>query len=481
MTIIRTAILVTALSAGLCQVSSAQPASLQQEVCAAIEAYEKDSGATVGVSAVDLVTGRNLIARRDGQLFIPASNQKLLTTAFALVKLGAEFEFTTSVYRLGNDIIITGDGDPTLGDPVIASLAGKSIYAEPDRWATAVKQHFGQKLTGDIIVCTPTGQAGARHADWPKSQYQHWYAAAVANLNFHNNCLDVTFTLDAGAVAPHVTPVSRFIDITSRVKPSKRHRWALGTNDEETLVKLTGTISQSTKDPISVAIDKPALLLGRVLAERIISAGVAFDGKVRVVAPGDVKLDAAVELCSTKTPLSVALKRANKHSLNLAAECILIRAADGLWCQSWLSSGQVMAETMEKGFNLDAKDLVVRDGSGLSRKNRITPAAMAKLLARLAERKDAAVLLESLAISGQDGTLRRRFTEPAYRGQILAKTGSLAGVSCLSGYVKGNSDRPAMAFAILINDIPGGKTYRARHLQDSICRLLADAANRPIE
>ncbi|MCK4602345.1 MAG: D-alanyl-D-alanine carboxypeptidase, partial [Phycisphaerae bacterium] len=130
--------------------AEAQTPSLAEKAGQLVTAFEKDTVARVGVSVVDLRSRKALVARRAGELFVPASNQKLLTSAFALVALGGDFEFATTVRADGKDIVIQGDYDPTLGDPRLAKQAGESIYTELDRWAAAVKKEFAGVFSGDI-------------------------------------------------------------------------------------------------------------------------------------------------------------------------------------------------------------------------------------------------------------------------------------------------------------------------------------------
>jgi D-alanyl-D-alanine carboxypeptidase len=97
---------------------------------------------------------------------------------------------------------------------------------------------------------------------------------------------------------------------------------------------------------------------------------------------------------------------------------------------------------------------------------------MTGLLAGLAARADRDVAFSSLSVSGVDGTLDDRLTEAPYRGRVLGKTGYIAGVSCLSGYVLDRAGRPAVAFAVLVNRCRG--SAHAKRLQDSVCRALVD-------
>lgn len=444
--------------------------SLQDRLAAAAVSLEKESHAVIGVAAADLRSGATLAEWRGGEKLIPASNQKLLTSAFALARLGEGFQFTTTLHLVGRDLVIVGDGDPTLGDPVLAAASGGTIYDELDSWAAAVKARTGGSLSGDIIVCDPRHPESYRHPDWPAASHSQWYAAPAATLNFNNNCLDIALAVEGDKVIAGVKPASRFITVVNKARRGKRQSWSARMAKDDSEVTIRGTVANATTEPANVAVNDPPLLLGRVLADRLLRAGVSFSGQVRRGETNSADLAPAEVICRKATPLGVVLSRANKRSLNMAAECVFLRAGDG----TWSGSAALMTKTLVEGSGLKEDELVVRDGGGLSQNNRIAPAALVKLLAAAARRQDADVFLASLPASGIDGTMEKRLDRPPYRGRILGKTGYIAGVSSLSGYVLDGSGRPAIAFSVLANKVPGGKGWKAKQLQDRICQWLVD-------
>ena len=444
---------------------------LAQRVRNLVQTYERISTATVGVSIRHLPSGLEPVSIRGGDLFVPASCQKLLTAAAAMERLGGGFQFTTSVYVSGSDVVVIGDFDPTLGDPRIAQQQGISIYHELDRWARAVAERVGQTPVGSLLLVTDGSVRTYRHPDWPVRQHQRWFAAPAGELNFHNNCLDVSFRVKGRSATASVTPSSRFIRIDSRVKVAKRHVWSLGTGSDLSVVKLAGSVSRSTPDPLSVAIDDPAALLGRVLADRLARHGVSLAGQIRSVKADQVDLSRASLVCQTTTPIELVLRRANKRSLNLAAECLFLRAGDG----TWAGSATIATQILTKRYGLDPKGFRICDGSGLSRKARVAPSTLTQLLVGLVRRSEGDKLIDSLPKSGIDGTMVNRLNSGKYRGRVLAKTGSLAGVSGLAGYVLDSSGTPAAVYAILINGVSAKDTGKTRALQDAICRALVDS------
>jgi len=422
------------------------------------------------VHVVDVRSGRKVVALRENLPLAPASNQKILTTAFALTRLGPDYRISTLLIRRGEDLVVWGNFDPTLGDPVIAKSTKKSIYAELDRWAETVKRRVGPRIGGDILVISAPPGGVYRHPDWPRNQYKRWYVAPVGEVNFNNNCFDVTFKVSRSRATPLVVPASYLIAVASRVRVGSRHLWDLRTNADDSALTVTGTVKTSTRDPLPTAVNNPPLLFGRVLADRLKRAGVALGGAVRTAGPDRLDLAGAAVVARTQTPLGDAIARANKRSLNMAAECILLCAGDG----TWPGSAKRMTATLVEAFGLAGGDLTIRDGSGLSRKNAVTARALVRVLAGALKQKYARVLLRSLPVSGADGTLARRLARAPYAGRVVAKTGYISGVSALSGYVLDAAGKPAYAFAILVNRVPAGKNWQAKQFQDSVASALVD-------
>lgn len=465
---VRCSALVIALASAAAAGAPPAGPTLQRQAADRVAALARAGGGRPGVCAIDLATGRTIIDIRADEMFLPASNQKLLTSAFALVRLGAGFRFATGVFLVDGSVVVAGEGDPTLGDPRVAAERGRSVFHDLDRWADAVRRRAGGKV-GDILLCCPPGRP-LRHADWPANQHDRWYAAPVATLNFHNNCFDVSFVRTGGRLQPVVSPMNRYLRVKNLVRLGGQHRWSVRAADGDTTLVLTGSVTGPTGEPGSVAVNDPPMLLGRTFADRLIRAGVEVTGRLRKVTPREVAWSRAEPVCRTTTPLFVAMRRANKRSFNMVAECLFLRAGDG----TWAGSVEMMAETLTRTFALPGGSIVPADGGGLGRGNRVSPAAVARLLARAARRPDGVVLLGSLPIGGVDGTLASRFRRPPCRGRVVAKTGYIRGVSCLSGCLLDRQRRVRYTFSVLVNGIRGG-TGPAKALQESICRLLIDA------
>jgi len=434
--------------------------------------YARRHRASVGIHAVRLADGKTLCGVHAGRPLIPASNQKVLTSAVALKRLGANFAFRTELAVVGHDVAVIGDGDPTTGDARLAAARGEDIYAVFDRWAATLKKH-GLKGVGALMVRGGIFQPPGVHPDWPASQRQRWYSAPVAGVNFNTNCFDVGFKVAGRTVRPVVTPAAGGrIAVVSRVRRGKRHLWSCRFDAAGTTLTLRGTVTRTTPDAYPVAAPDPAGLFAAVLADRLERAGLPVTGDVLTSTdpawsrpPAKQRRTVAVET----TPLGDVLQRCNKQSVNMMAECLLLRSAvDGAKPADWKRAAKVATKVLVDHYGLKASQFKVADGSGYSRRNRVAPAAITHVLKVLASQR---VFVRSLAVGGVDGSLKRRLA--AARGRVLGKTGSLAGVSALSGYVLDRAGSPAVAFAILIN----GGVARAKAFEDRLCGILIEAVD----
>lgn len=449
---------------------------------AALRAFLKLSNAKVGYQAVRLRDGAVLAARQAETPMLPASVQKLLTSAVALETLGADFQFVTTLAVLADEqgaapvLLLVGDGDPTLGDPVLAGERGGSIYDTFDAWAERLAA-AGQTRFSQLVLDAGIFDAG-RHPDWPANQANRWYCAPVGGLNFNNNCLDVTIRVADGRASADLSPRSRYIDVTDQVRLGRRDVWNLSLSNRDAAVRLTGEISQSMTEPLSVAVNEPALLAGRVLADRLARAGIVIDQMVlRPAVTAERRLPAGAAVAGRHvTPIATVLARANKPSLNMMAECLLLRSAvQGGEAGTFAAAERFGSAVLTSRVGLDGEQFRLADGSGMSRNNRLSAAAACWVLARLADGPGGKTFLQSLAVGGVDGTLKSRLSF-GEKPRVLGKTGTLAGASALAGYVLDAQGRPAVAFAMICT---GPDSNLARQAQDALVEdlvRLVDAA-----
>lgn len=428
------------------------PAGLGERLAALVAGVPERT--QVGLLVLEADGGVTWFAHQPDAPLKPASLQKLLVTAAALERFGPGFAFETPACLHGQELWVVGSGDPALGDERIAARHGRGPDHLFDDWAAALRAR-GVTVLAKIVLDDHVFDDRYRHPDWPDEQAERWYQAPVGGLNLNDNCLDVGLELRDGRVVPRLRPDLPPDLLENSLRPGQRHRPELRRQLGRDVFELRGTVTRSTTlQPVSAG--RPPVFFGYALHQALRRRGIEIRGPVvrATLLPED--LAAATPLAVHRTALPDVLWRCNAFSQNLFAECLLKALAayepDGTRSGrpgSWEAGRQVLLTTLA-GLPLDLSRATVRDGSGLSHRNRATARQLAELLVRMRRHRHADVFVQSLARPGEPGSLRRRFDDPALRGRVQAKTGTLNDVRCLAGYAT-RGDGTVLAFALLIN------------------------------
>lgn len=460
--------------------------SLEKRVAAALDQARLGT-AHVGVSVLDCATGqeivnltRNASGHSDG--FVPASNLKLFTSGAAFLVLGKDFEFQTRLIAVGDTLVVVGSGDPGFGEPKLLDAMKLGVDQFLDRLTDSVKQ-AGVSGIREIVVDDRVFDREFVHPDWPKEQLSRAYCAEVSGLNFHANLLNVFVSPGSSpgtAATSRTEPSGSWITITRLARTVKDGNTEVWLEREPVLggdtfrFKLHGTVRSALTEPISVTVDQPGLFFGRALAARIARAGLGGDGKpvgVRLATADEAWPEAGRRVVTmVRTPLSVALERCNVDSENLYAESLCKAMGNKVTGQpgTWSSGAAVLRmQVKEKLGSEAAASLVLADGSGLSRNNRITPDVMTRWLRSLAEAPAGSEFIQSLAVAGEEGTLRKRFKGAKLRNEVRAKSGYIREVRTLSGYVT-SPDGHRLAFSVLCDHLPSGTDARAKDFHEQV-------------
>lgn len=470
--------------------------SLERGVRDLIDSNKLDKIA-LGVSIIDVESGQVLASVNDKTALIPASNHKLLTSGAALLVLGDKFEFTTRFIRDGDRLIIVGAGDPALADPDLLRDKGLSVAAFIDRLIDGLK---ARQVSGikDIIFDDRVFDRQTIHPGWPQNQLDHGYCAPINGLNFHANVLNIYSTAADRAGTPPTLrsePAAPWIEVVNAARTVATGASAVGAaRDRQNpfRFRFSGELPARAvqAEPVDVTLEDGGPVLARLLADRLAQEGMAVSTAapaVRQANPDEVLAKGPV-VAEVRTSLPTILKRCNTDSHNLFAEALLKRMGFEVTGQpgSWANGGTVVRMKLVDRLGPDLGELFIADGSGLARDNRVAAGTMARWLAALG--RDPVVrdaFTASLAMVDQragvrEGTLRRRF-ESARRVEniVLAKSGFINGVQCLSGFVRHRDTGRLIAFSILANDIskaPGGKV---REFHEEVVQLIDRHLGRP--
>ncbi len=475
------------------------PASLStaQVLDAAIDraiADQKLPSAQVGVYAIDLRNGSVLASLRSAEPLIPASNMKLLTSGAALDVLGESFAFRTELILQGQTLVLRGSGDPSLGIPeVLDKSEPRMTVAEfLTRLAASVKEG-GVTRIDSLVVDDTVFDRELIHPAWEPDDLTKAYAAPICGVNFHANVVTVYPSPSGAGRAPTVVlePESPWIEVINRAKTANGKSggscWITRDPSREVLT-LSGEVTRRVA--IEAALHDPVRSAGRLLAGALLRAGVAVGpvpSSTNALSDAELgRLYAAVRpadsahapaqrrtLAVIATPIPEILRRCNADSSNLDAECLLKRLGHEVTRApgSWANGASVIRMRLTERLGPEyAAEAVISDGSGLSRENRVSARTLARWLEAQAGGEHAAAYINSLASPGE-GTLRRRFRAEnvSLRLDLCAKSGSIEGVRCLSGYlVDPASGTPRIAFSILVNGLNGAQTQPALRLHERI-------------
>lgn len=389
-----------------------------------------------GIAIADQ-SGHTLWQRRADEPFIPASTVKLFTTGFARTVLGSDARRDTRVLGAGRLDPATGEwlGSWALevnGDPSLGRRDGRG--ASLDDLAQQLAVAGIQRISGPLRLIQHDGSEA--HAWWPETWATRHrgriFAPLVGPLTYHENV--VHFTVRPGARSgqrPVLTSVSpagleRLVRIEARTVQGRRSRLALRQDKKGGWV-VTGTIgSRARTRGFTATTYDPRAVLEASWAHALAGASIDWDRAAEPVAPALAPTDALVLARVSSPPLDSILSDVNRRSHNLGAELLL------QWAGGSEKAAELLVAHVRKvaGPN-HAVHLV--DGSGLSAEDRVAPATFIAYLANVGNAAGAD--FPYLLPTNGTGTLRKLARGLPERGVVRAKTGTLANVSSIVGYL----------------------------------------------
>ncbi len=517
--------LAVALAAGSVggQLRKPDPDSLAGRISTILESKEAQR-AHWGIQVVSLDTGKTIYAKHDHQFFTPASNTKLFTAAAALMGLGPDFKFRTTVEsaampdklgRIAGDVILVGRGDPNLSGRQLPYQGRTERTAGPlralDLLADQVAERGVRYVDGDVVA-DDTYFVFERYAEgWSQDDLLWYYGAPVSALSVNDNTLFLEVLPGEKPGDPALVkldPFEGYYRVENRIVTVDRRapQRAAGGGDEEggsrkiQVNREPGSLTLELWGRIPVddagahemlAIEDPAQFAARYFRDALQRRGVVVYGQPRVMHLRPIDLQVTAEALPSAAsrprallatveslPLVEDLKVISKVSQNLHAEMVLRtlsqerRADIGRYPPGSTAAGLAAMKTFLTRAGVPEDEYTFADGSGLSRQNLVTPAAVVRLLTYMDKSAHRERWLDLLPIAGVDGTIADRFKDTPATGKIRAKTGSLGHVNALSGYATTASGE-RLAFSIFVNNhnLRGG---RSTVLVDSIASALVN-------
>jgi serine-type D-Ala-D-Ala carboxypeptidase/endopeptidase (penicillin-binding protein 4) len=437
-----------------------------------------------GILIVDPLANDTLYSRNASRLFIPASNQKLVTTSVMLEQLGPDFRYRTVIGKRGalsadgvlsGDLTVIGRGDPTASN----HMKGDAMAPLHDV-ADSVRQRGIRRITGGVVAIGDAFPGPVAGAGWPWNSLDGSSFAGVDELLF-NEGLSVlhvqsgTHVGDPAIVETRPARTYPSVRVLATTVPRDSAAPARQTGNgrgggrggaprprvsayHDTLTStiiVRGQIALGDSTNITLAQHDPDAAYVAALTEALRDRGVTVDTQSAVSADAGAMQQSAEHVDSlftiTSVPLREILPMILKPSQNQIAEAFFrtiglertgIGTAD--------SARQVVARQFTE-WKIPSDGYVVRDGSGLSREDLISPETIVSILDVMRRSRNFDLFYQSLPIAGVDGTIRTRMRNTPAQGNLHAKTGTLGMVRSLSGYVR-TADGRLLEFSILCNN-----------------------------
>ena len=391
-----------------------------------------------GFVVYDTQKKQKIIGYNEETPLIPASTTKLLSTDASMALLGGRFKWITQLEYSGTideagvlngDLFVIGSGDPSMGTGKAGAWSYSKIITD---YISKISEAGIKKINGNIIVQTAVFQDV--RLELPEK---------IVWIEHNNYYLPVGNTTN-------IDPKNEKIAVKAKsvFDNSKRYFYV-----SPYMHRMAFTDKFEANNLITTIPTAPALL-GNNLRATLIKSKIPITGKV-VTRVTDPNPEPREFLAKYSSPTMVdIIFYTNQHSDNALAEALLKTVGFYKTGSVSLESGRetIVRHLQEKKYDFDG--LILVDGSGLSRGNKVKPISQVKFLADVMKEKYYDDFLKSLPIAGETGTLRRMFKTSNNYGQIFAKTGTLNGVKCLAGYIKTKSGK-MLSFSLLINGYLG--------------------------
>jgi len=431
--------------------------------------------ASVGISVVDITTGKQLVEYDADKSLTPASVLKLITTATALEVLGENYRYKTDVALDADDpsrILVIGMGDPT--------LASEVFQTNPDLFFTTAVDALKRALIPSreytlYIVDNLFGYDGIS-PEWTWIDMGNYYAAGAFGISVYDNSYRLIFnTTDRNApprilrTEPQIKGLTFQNELTlNNTGADNGYIYGVPFSLERT---VRGNIPAGrTEFSIKGDIPNPGLFLGETMATYLKQAGIKIKkvetakadylARFSTPAANQPYRVGQVLYSYVSPPLKDIVREVNVESNNHFAEHLIRTIGRN-------SNHNIYADALEEGITfitkywvtkgIETTSLQMYDGSGLAPKNAVSAQYLTNLLIYMHQQSTCSTsFFNSLPIAGIDGTLKSFMGNSRYRGKIAAKSGSIGGVQCYAGYLIDGNRR--LAFAIMVNNFNGTRT-----------------------
>lgn len=422
-----------------------------------ISSLPKGSDLSILVQTVD-GNPKTLAKYKSDQFKQPASTQKVITALAAQLELGNDFRFVTGMYangsvsnkQLNGDLIIKLSGDPTFSRERLKNMI------------SALRQKGVEKISGNVILDTSIFASHDKAEGWSWNNLTACYNAPASAATIDDNCFYATITPGkvGGKASVSVSsniPVMVSGDvrtISASSKDAHDKYCELDVNADKNRYYLSGCIaSNADKTPLKFAVMDPTEYFSNVLKNELKQQKITYGGRVferKQKSTGSLTLLTSSQSAPLSELITVMLKKSN----NLYADTIFRTLGARYYntAGTWRNGGDAVKQILRKKAGIDLENLVIADGSGLSRLNLVSANKLMEVLQYISAHNNQLAFIEKLPIAGVDGTLQNRksFSQAPFKDVVMAKTGYIQGSYNLAGFIQ-KSDGRYVAFVQLLS------------------------------
>jgi D-alanyl-D-alanine carboxypeptidase/D-alanyl-D-alanine-endopeptidase (penicillin-binding protein 4) len=416
-------------------------------------------GATVSLMVRDARTGSTLYQHNPRTRLVPASNLKLLTTAAAMDVLGPQYRFSTQLLsdgpqhgeRLTGNLYVRGLGDPT------------TQFADYQALAAQLGSQGVRQVQGDLVFDDTWFDAERLGVDWAQDDESTYYGAQISALTVSPNTDFDAGTLIVTAKAPvisgqlvnvSISPPTDYVQLSNRAVSGPGNSYGITRQHGTNLLQLTGALAPGKQSRQWVSVWEPTQLVANLFEQALAQQGIKVVGR-RVfggASPATARLLAEHQSAPLQALITPLLKLSNNNMSEALLKAMGRKTANAGTAQA----GVAAVAAFMKRQGMDPATLIQVDGSGLSRRNLVSSQSLADLLLATARQPWFDAWYKALPIAGNadrmtGGSLRYRLRGTAAENNLHGKTGSMAGVSSLSGYITDAEGR-RLVFSIISNN-----------------------------
>lgn len=439
-----------------------------------------------GILLVDPARGDTILSHDADRLFMPASNQKLLTAAIALQQLGPDFRWCTPVLLHGTqrgstfhgDLLVQGSADPSISD----ALRGGRAASAFDPVIDALRARGITRITGRVLPWGDALPGATTGFGWAWDDFDASYSAAVDELMYNEG--ELHLRIKAGTkvgkrVSVQRAPTEKYPPL--RIEAVTRDSVAPGPNAPRPAplsvaydsvgqtVVVSGSLPLGDSTRVTIAYRHPGDAFVAALQEALAAQRIALRGTLIRHPAGRQHIDTLTTIESV--PFADVLRRMQKPSQNQIAELLFRTSGYVASGHGSVDSARAVGARTLAGWGISTQDVAYRDGSGLSRHDYVTPRAVVRVLDAMHRSPWFDLFREALPLAGVDGTIANRMKGTPAQGNAHAKTGTLDKARSLSGYVTSRDGR-LLFFSLLCNNF-SVPTREVERVQDLLVSTMA--------